>query len=65
LIRGIDRRPFPSLEGLRNIQRLMKVRSPKIGEVRAEDVIDGRIMQKLDKNGFIDSVYAAQGASLK
>ncbi|MSP37613.1 MAG: hypothetical protein EXR70_03890 [Deltaproteobacteria bacterium] len=61
LIRGIDRRPFPSVEGMRNIQRLMKLRSPKVGELRAEDVIDGRIMQKLDDSGFIDRVYAAQG----
>ena len=61
LIRGIDRKPFPSVEGMRNIQRLMKLRSPKVGELRSEEVIDSRIMQKLDDSGFIDRVYAAQG----
>jgi ABC-type nitrate/sulfonate/bicarbonate transport system substrate-binding protein len=60
LVRGIDRRPFPSLEGLRNIQRLMKTRSPKVGEIKAEDIIDGRIMQRLDESGFIERAYAAQ-----
>jgi len=65
LVRGVERRPFPSLDGLRNIQRLMKIRSPKVGEVKAEDIIDGRIMRKLDESGFIERAYAAQSASLK
>jgi ABC-type nitrate/sulfonate/bicarbonate transport system substrate-binding protein len=65
LLRGVDRKPFPSLEGMRNVQRLMKLRSPKVGEIKVEDVIDNRIMRKLDESGFIDRAYAAQGASLK
>lgn len=65
LLRGVDRKPFPSLDGLRNVQRLMKVRSPKVGEIKVEEVIDSRIMRKLDESGFIDRAYAAQGASLK
>jgi ABC-type nitrate/sulfonate/bicarbonate transport system substrate-binding protein len=63
LLRGVDRKPFPSLDGMRNTQRLMKLRTPKIGEVKVEDVIDERIMRKLDESGFIDKAYAAQGAS--
>ena len=65
LLRGVDRKPFPSLEGMRNTQRLMKIRTPKVGEVKVEDVIDDRIMRKLDDSGFIDRAYAAQGVSLK
>jgi NitT/TauT family transport system substrate-binding protein len=65
LLRGVDRKPFPSLEGLRNTQRLMKLRSPKVGEVKIEDVLDDRIMRKLDESGFIGRAYAAQGVSLK
>jgi ABC-type nitrate/sulfonate/bicarbonate transport system substrate-binding protein len=65
LVGGIERRPFPSLDGLRNIQRLMKIRSPKVGEVKAEDIIDGRIMQRLDESSFIERAYAAQGVNLK
>jgi ABC-type nitrate/sulfonate/bicarbonate transport system substrate-binding protein len=65
LLRGVDRKPFPSLEGMRNVQRLMKLRSPKVGEIKVEDVIDNRIMRRLDDSGFIDRAYAAQGASLK
>src|SRR4030095_7304393 len=65
LLRGIDRKPFPSLDGLRNVQRMLKIRTPKIGDIKAEDVIDARILQKLDDSGFIDRAYAAQGVSLK
>ena len=65
LLKGVDRKPFPSLDGLRNVQRMLKMRTPKIGEIKAEDVIDARIMRKLDESGFIDRAYAAQGVTLK
>jgi ABC-type nitrate/sulfonate/bicarbonate transport system substrate-binding protein len=65
LLKGVDRKPFPSLDGLRNVQRMLKTRNPKIGEIKTEDVIDARIMRKLDESGFIDRAYAAQGVSLK
>jgi hypothetical protein len=61
LLRALDRKPFPSVEGLRNAQRLMKVRNPKLAELKVENIIDERIMRKLEGNGFINSVYAAQG----
>jgi NitT/TauT family transport system substrate-binding protein len=65
LLKGVDRKPFPSLDGLRNVQRMLKIRTPKIGEIKAEEVIDPRIMRKLDDSGFIDRAYAAQGVSLR
>jgi ABC-type nitrate/sulfonate/bicarbonate transport system substrate-binding protein len=65
LTRGVDRKPFPSLEGLRNVQRMLAPRNPKIGAIKAEDVIDARIIRRLDESGFIDRTYAAQGVSLK
>jgi len=35
------------------------------GEMNSEEIIDNRIMRKLDETGFIDRTYAAHGASLK
>jgi hypothetical protein len=61
LLRGVEKKPFPSVDGLRNAQRLMKLRTPKIGELKVATIIDGRIMRKLEDSGFIDRVYAAQG----
>jgi len=65
LIRGVDRKPFASLDGLRNVQRMLALRNPKISEVKAETVIDNRIMRKLDDSGFIDKLYASHGAPMK
>ena len=65
MLRGIDRKPFASLEGMRNLHRLLKPRNPKIGDVKVEDVVDNRIMRKLDESGFIDRAFAAQRANLK
>jgi NitT/TauT family transport system substrate-binding protein len=65
MLRGVDRKPFASLEGMRNLQRLLKPRNPKIGDLKVEDIVDNRIMRKLDESGFIDRAFAAQGASFK
>ena len=58
-VKGVDRKPFPSLDGLRNVQRMLKMRTPKIGEIKAEEVIDSLIMRKLDRT------FAAEGASFR
>jgi NitT/TauT family transport system substrate-binding protein len=65
MLRGVDRKPLASIEGMRNLQRLLKPRNPKIGEVKVEDVVDNRIMRKLDESGFIERTFTAQGASFK
>jgi hypothetical protein len=38
---------------------------PKIGEVKVEDVVDNRLMRKLDESGFIERTFTAQGPSFK
>lgn len=61
VINGLDRKPHASLAGLSNVQRLMKLRNPNVGKVKAEDLIDDRFMKKLDQSGFIDEMYARYG----
>ena len=61
LQRAIDRKPYTSPEALRNVQRLMALRNPKVGEVKIDQMIDNRLIRKLDDSGFIDRAYAAQG----
>ncbi len=58
---GLERRPFPAAEGLRNAQRLMKLRNPKVETVRVEELIDDRILRRLDESGFIDRLYVPAG----
>ena len=62
VITGLDRKPHASLEGLRNVQRLMKLRNPAVEKLKVEELVDDRFMKKLDQSGFIDEMYARYGA---
>jgi NitT/TauT family transport system substrate-binding protein len=61
LLTSIDRKPMPSLEAMRNIRRLMAVQNPKAANVKVEDLIDSRLIRKLDENGFMDKIAAVYG----
>ena len=59
----MERKPYPVVEGLRNIQRLMKIRNLSLDKLKVEDLIDDRILRRLDESGFIDNLaktYAAK-----
>ena len=56
LIRGVEPEPYPSLEGLRNLQRLMRVHNPKVGSIRVEEMVDDRILRRIIEGGFLDTV---------
>jgi len=58
---GLERKPYPSLAGLRNIQRLLKLQNPKVGKIEVEDLIEDRFLRALDQSGFIDNVLASYG----
>ncbi len=53
----MNRKPYPTVEGMRNAQRLMSMQNPKIGSVKIEEIIDARFVKKLDESGFIDALY--------
>src|SRR5262245_60984927 len=61
LLTSIERKPIPSLEALRNIRRLMAVQNPKAANVKVEELIDARLIRKLDENGYMDKIAAAYG----
>jgi ABC-type nitrate/sulfonate/bicarbonate transport system substrate-binding protein len=61
VINGLDRKPYASLAGLKNVQRLMKLRNPAVEKLKVEDLVDDRFMKKLDASGFIDQAYARYG----
>jgi len=61
LLRGMDRKPYPTVESLVHVQRLMKVQNPKIGDVKLDELNDARLIKKIDDSGFIDKAFAAQG----
>ena len=61
LLTSIERKPLPSLEALRNIRRLMAVQNPKAASVKVEELIDARLIRKLDDNGYMDKIAATYG----
>jgi NitT/TauT family transport system substrate-binding protein len=58
----LERKPYPSAEGLLNIRRLLARSNPRVATIQVEDVMDTRILRKLDEIGFIDALYSAPGA---
>ena len=61
LLRRMNKKPYPSAEGVRNVQRFMLARNTKVGQVKVQDLIDDSILRELDKSGYIDRVYAEYG----
>jgi NitT/TauT family transport system substrate-binding protein len=46
------RRIFPTIDGVRNTLRILERVDPKFGRMKAESLVDGRIVRKLEKEGF-------------
>jgi hypothetical protein len=36
--------------------------NPRVATIQVEDVMDTRILRRLDESGFIDALYSATGA---
>jgi len=55
---GFEKKPYPSIDGLRNIQRIMNTLNPKVTRLKAEEIIESRFVRKLDESGYIDNLFA-------
>ncbi len=47
-----DRRIYPTVEGVRNVIRLLGLTNEKIRRLRAEELVDDRFVRKLEKEGL-------------
>jgi ABC-type nitrate/sulfonate/bicarbonate transport system substrate-binding protein len=56
-VRTMARKPYPAIEGMRNVQRLLKTQNPRVGEVNVDDLVDNRFIRKLDESGYFDRLY--------
>jgi ABC-type nitrate/sulfonate/bicarbonate transport system substrate-binding protein len=61
LLKRLDKKPIPSIQALRNIQRFLQTQNPKVGQVKLEELIDDSIVRELDKSGYFDRVNAEYG----
>ena len=62
-VRRTDRKAFVIVDGLKNIQRFMKLRNPKIGEINLERMIDESILRELEKSGFLEQALGGKTAA--
>ncbi|HVO94135.1 MAG TPA: ABC transporter substrate-binding protein [Terriglobales bacterium] len=61
LVLGTDKKPYANPAGVTNVVRLMKRSNPKVEKVTPEQLIDDRILKKIDQSGFIDEMMAKYG----
>jgi ABC-type nitrate/sulfonate/bicarbonate transport system substrate-binding protein len=61
LLKRLDKKPIPSIQALRNIQRFLQTQNPKVGQVKLEDLIDDSIVRELDKSGYFERINAEYG----
>jgi hypothetical protein len=47
-----DRRIYPNAEGLRNVIRLLGNSSEQLRKVKVDNIVDDRIVRKLEKEGL-------------
>ncbi len=52
------RKPFPSVAGLNNINRMLALSNPKAPNVKPENLADDSFLRNLDKSGMLDRALA-------
>jgi hypothetical protein len=62
-VRRTDRKAFVIVDGLKNVQRFMKLRNPKIGEISLDRLVDESILHELEKSGFLEQTLSGKTAS--
>src|SRR5262245_8690563 len=58
VIKEFETKPYPSLEGMKNMQRLLAMQNPKLTEVNAASLIDSSFLRKLEDSGFLAQLQA-------
>ncbi len=61
VLKSLEKNSTPALDGMRNMHQLLRTRNPSMDKVKPEQLIDDRIMRKLDESGFISRIYSAYG----
>jgi NitT/TauT family transport system substrate-binding protein len=59
-VRRTDKKAFVVLDGLKSIQRFMKLRNPKIGDINLEKLVDESILRELEKTGFLEQTLGGK-----
>jgi ABC-type nitrate/sulfonate/bicarbonate transport system substrate-binding protein len=58
VIKEFDAKPYPSIDGLRNMQRLLATQNPRLTDVNPANLMDATLVRKLDEGGFFAQLQA-------
>ena len=61
LQRDLDVSLVTPLEGLQNLQRVMRAYSPRLGDINVAQLIDNSFIKSLSEAGFLEKTFAAYG----
>lgn len=52
-----NRKPYPTAEGTAVVIKYVAERNPKVGSLKAQEIVDLSPLRKLEDEGFFDKVY--------
>jgi ABC-type nitrate/sulfonate/bicarbonate transport system substrate-binding protein len=52
VIKELELKPYPSVEGMKNMQRLLQTQNPRLGDLNPATLIDLTLIRKLEDSGF-------------
>lgn len=58
VVKEFETKPYPSLEGMKNMQRLLAMQNPRLADVNAASLIDSSLLRKLEDSGFLAQLQA-------
>jgi ABC-type nitrate/sulfonate/bicarbonate transport system substrate-binding protein len=56
----LDRKPYASLAGFKNVIKYVAEQNPKAAAIKVEDIVDNSWLKKLDDEKFFDRVYGGK-----
>ena len=56
----LDKKPYPTVQGLKTVLKFVSEQNPKAASLKAEDLIDSSLLKKLDDEGFFQKVYGGK-----
>ena len=60
-LNNLYRKPYPKIESLKSVQKIMALHDPRVLNLKVEDLIDDRFVRKFDESGLIDRLYSSYG----
>ena len=53
LLPKIEHKPYPNMDAVKATIQVMGLKNPKIAQLKAEDLVDVSILQRLEQSGFV------------